>query len=369
MEHFIVFFPIGNADSTLIKLDNTRTILIDYADMRCKDDLADKRIDLPTSLNSYVPGDFDVVCFTHLDNDHICGFSEYFHLEHALKYQAANRKKIKELWVPAAILVETGLSDEAAILRTEARYRLKQKKGIRVFSRPKKFKDWCDWQEDICFDDIKHLIVDAGSLVPGFNKYPDGLELFVHSPFVSESQQIDRNNEAIVMHATFNDIASTKVLFGSDINSFVWTDIVTITQHFGNDYRLEWDLFHLSHHCSYLALSDEKGTTQTKPNEHVKWLFETQGKERSRIISPSFPIPLTDTIQPPHRQAAAYYKSVALAKKGEFKVTMDHPTEANPQPLVFRINENGCYRHDVRQAAAASFAYHQKPARAGHGNN
>jgi hypothetical protein len=45
---------------------------------------------------------YDVVYFTHLDDDHCCGSGHFFWLEHAAKYQGESRIKIDELWVPAA---------------------------------------------------------------------------------------------------------------------------------------------------------------------------------------------------------------------------------------------------------------------------
>ena len=366
MKHYLSFFPIGNADTTLIKLANGMDILFDYANMRCEDDKDDRRIDLPEALNKMIDGDYEVACFTHLDKDHIYGMSEYFYLQHASRYQGAGRKKIKELWVPANVLVETGLDEEdAKILRAEARYRLKQKKGIRIFSRPKKLKDWCDKQEDICFDDIKHLIVDAGTLVPGFSLAKEGIEFFVHSPFFSESTNIDRNNEAIVVQAVFNDSYSTKMLLGSDLNYAAWDDIVTVTRHFKRDYRLQWDIFHLSHHCSYLALSSERGRTVTAPTKNIKWLFETQSKDRSWIVSPSWSIPVEDTVQPPHMQAAAYYRSVATLKNGLFRVTMDHPTQSDPKPMTFEIDTVSGLKLVTKIASTAPFVYTEKPSRAG----
>lgn len=368
MEQKITFYPIGNADTTLIELSNDQKVLVDYADMRCKDDPNDKRIDLPAELNKVVKKDYDVVCFTHCDNDHICGFSDFFYLQHATVYQSTERKKIKELWVPASILTETNLTGEARILRSEARYRLKNKSDILVFSRPKKLKEWCDQQEDICYDDIRHLIVDAGQLVPGFTLTGSGIEFFVHSPFVSDTENVDRNCEAIVMQATFNDSCKTKVILGSDINHEVWSDIVKVTRHFKNDERLAWDIFHISHHSSYTSLGPEKGVNETVPNDNVKWLFETMGNGRSRIVSPSWSIPTNDDdVQPPHRQAAAYYKRVANNKQGEFRVTMDHPTKSKPEPLTYIIDSYSCARLFIKAAAAISFPYEHKTSRAGNG--
>lgn len=74
--------------------------------------------------------------------------------------------------------------------------------------------------------------------------------------------------------------------------------------------------------------------------KEVKWLFE-QGKEKGLLVSTSDIIPDEDTEQPPHRQAANYYKERAIAIKGEFVVTMEHPKKSNPQPLVINIDNYG----------------------------
>jgi hypothetical protein len=42
--------------------------------------------------------------------------------------------------------------------------------------------------------------------------------------------------------------------------------------------------------------------------------------------------------QPPHRQAAAYYRERVEAVGGEFNVTMEHPTKTKPEPLVIEID-------------------------------
>ena len=369
-DHLLTFYPIGNADCTLVQLVNGQSILFDYANKRNPNDRGDKRIDLPTTLNKSVMGDYDVACFTHLDDDHICGFSNYFFLEHAAKYQGEGRKKMNDLWVPAAALLESNLTGEARILRSEARYRLKRGKEVKVFSRPKKMRDWCDQQEDISYESVKHLFINAGKLVPGFTRESEGIEFFVHSPFASKTQDINRNREAIVVQATFDDDNQTKLLLGSDIDFNVWTDIVKITKHFGNEMRLLWDIFHISHHCSYKSLSNVKDEDITIPTDEIEWLFETQGNDGGYIVSPSRPIPLKGTVQdedsqPPHRQAANYYRQVAKKKKGEFKVTMEHPNVGRPEPMVFKIDRNTGLTLEKKVAASISFVTERKPPRAG----
>ena len=159
--HRLIFYPLGNADSCLIDVnDGDRLLLFDYAATRSNDD-SDLRVDLPAKLREELSAAgkdaFDAVAFTHADNDHIQGFSDFFFLEHAKKYQDDDRIKINDLWVPAAVILEEGLNKEDAILRAEARYRLKQGLRIRVFSKPDKLKYWLEAQ-GLSLSEREHLI-------------------------------------------------------------------------------------------------------------------------------------------------------------------------------------------------------------------
>jgi hypothetical protein len=348
--HKLNFFPLGNADCCRIDLDSGRKLLFDYANVRDPKDDKDKRCDLPALLMEDLEladkDNYEVAAFTHLDNDHCCGAPDFFYLEHADKYKIKGRPKIDELWVPAAALVEEGLEDDARVIRAEARYRFKQKKGIRVFSRPDRLKEWMK-QENLDFDAHKHLITDAGKLVPGWAKATEGVEFFVHSPFAERTDKgevIDRNDCSIVLQAWFSvGRRESRVILSADTSYDLWEAIVKMTRRYKNDARLEWDIFKLPHHCSYGSIGQDKGKTETVPTTHTKWLFETQGHNGCVVISTSKPIPADDADkQPPHRQAANYYKSkVTGPKDGEFKVTMEHPSIVKPEPLVIKIDDYG----------------------------
>jgi hypothetical protein len=346
----LTFFPLGNADCCLCDLSNGEKLLFDYAATRSKDDKNDKRIDLPQTLRSDLRAAerdyYDVVAFSHLDLDHIQGASEFFYLEHAQKFQSKDRIKINDLWVPAAVIVEDkdSLGEEHAIIQAEARYRLRNRRGIRVFSRPELLKDWLA-KQGMKLDDVRHLITDAGQLVPGFSLENDDVEFFVHSPFakrINECEVVDRNSDSLVLQAIFDcNGTQTKLILGADTPHEIWTDIVDVTRFHKREERLEWDVFKLPHHCSYLSLGPEKGKEKTDPVPNVKWLFENHGHEGGIVVSPSDVIPGGDTDQPPHRQAANYHKEHCAAKDGEFIVTMEHPTKSAPAPLVIVIDNLG----------------------------
>lgn len=131
-------FPLGCADTTLIEFRDKQRMLVDYANTR-SGEAGDKRCDLPALLKEDLKAagltGYKVVAFTHLDNDHCCGAAAFFHFEWAAEYQGEGRHKIGTLWVPAAAIIETNLKGDARVIRSEARHRLRNGKGIKIFSR------------------------------------------------------------------------------------------------------------------------------------------------------------------------------------------------------------------------------------------
>lgn len=371
--HKITFFQLGNADTTRIDLANGRKILVDYAATR-SGDAFDKRADLPALLRSDLAAAkrdyYDVAAFTHHDKDHTIGAGEFFHLEHAGKYQGNGRIKIRTLWVSAATIIESrdDLRDDAKLIQAEARHRLIKGEGIRVFSRPQPLKDWLE-ARGVKFEDRKHLITDAGQLAPEFSLIGDGLEIFIHSPFVStlnDSGVLVRNDEALVFQARFKVGSQiTDALMMADVKYDVIENIVEITKDHRNENRLKWDIMGISHHSSYLSLSAEKGKDKTTPTDLVRELLEKHGQQRSVLVSTSDPIPSRDSDQPPHRQAAAYYRDVANIHGGRYIVTMEYPNKTDPKPLVIHIDENGHTVENPPSASGTSAATETRPPRAG----
>lgn len=339
----ITFYPVGNADSSLTEFNDDRLMLIDYYQRPDEDD-KDKRIDLETELRKTLKkrAFFDVVAFTHADRDHCLGSEDFFWLEHAKKYQSDERIKIKDLWVPACFVTETGLTGSARVIREEAKHRLKEGKGVHVFGQPESLDEWFK-ENGIKPESRRNLIWTAGKCIQTFTKQNGEAEIFVHSPFAfrMEDDEQDRNNASLVLHISFFEGSRTvKAMFGADAEYEAWADIVNITKKRERQGRLVWDIFGISHHCSYTALGSEKGKKKTEPVDEVEYLFSLGG-DKCYIISSSEPIPDKDSKMPPHKQAAAYYEEVADEKTGDFLVTMEKPTENKPKPLVFDITDKG----------------------------
>lgn len=371
------YYPVGSADTTLMELPDGRLVLVDFADYGNPDDAKEKRIELSKALRDRLDElgkkSFDVVIFSHLDDDHCHKASEFFWFEQADKYQDDDRIKIDELWVPAAAVTEEGIEDDARVIRQEARHRLRKGTGVRVFSRPERLKQWFE-DNDIDFDERAHLITDAGQLIPGFSIGGDEcVEFFVHSPLawrLNETDVEDRNGDLFAFQARFViEDSETKALFLSDSDHETLTEIVQTTKRHENEARLQWDIGKVPHHCSYLSLSDEKGDDKTEAVEDVAWLWENQGMAGGMMISSSKPIPLLNTKEdkdplPPHRQAANYYRPISEKLDGEgFVVTMEHPNESQPKPVVVEIGSRGTTLIKLALGGAATII--SRPARAG----
>lgn len=353
--HKVIFYPVGNGDTSQIVLDNGKRILFDFRHQKKTETGAEPEINLKEKLRNELEDSkrdyFDVVAFSHGDKDHIENSTEFFELEHAAKYQGDGRIKIKELWVPAAMILETAShteqSEEFVIWRQEARYRLKKGEHIRVFSKPDKLKAWLE-ENDLTIDSRKHLITDAGQVVDGFSLDKDEVEFFCHSPFIKHSDDGDilRNPAALIFNVRFQPGTNRFDYFATgDSEWSVLEDIVNISKYHKNEDRLSWDLFHLPHHCSYLTLSDVKGGKETEPKPLVKELLQC-GNEGAYIVSSSKPIENTtaayDQVQPPHVQAKNCYGRHLRENGGaKFLVTMEEPTTKKPEPIIFKIEDRG----------------------------
>jgi len=357
--HQIIFYPVGNGDTTQIVLSGGRRILFDFCHREKAADPATPEIDLKARIKAELKDAerdyFDVVAFTHADLDHIQGSTDFFDLQHAKKYQGEGRIKIRELWVPAAMLLEEAdkdhQQDEFVLLRQEARHRLLEGKDILVFSQPDALMDWLAPLLEARGETATardHLFVDAGTLCSNFLLEKDGVEFFCHSPFIKHCDEGDilRNSASLIFNVRFR--ADGEHYDFLQIGDAEWEDleeIVKITRWHKNDDRLNWNLYNIPHHCSYLALGDEKGDSETMPKPLVKELL-LQGKKDAYQVSCSKPIANDkesyEQTQPPHIQARkAYERSLRDINGRRFMVTMEEPNTYKPEPIIFEVTKGG----------------------------
>ena len=365
----MTFFPLGNADSTLMRLADGRMILKDYFNCDSTGD-DDRRVRLDEELRACLREEnrdrFDIVAFSHADDDHTQGAEDFFWLDHAKLYQGPGRVRISELWVPACFILETGITGSARIIREEAKERFMKGYGIKVFGNPESLEDWLRGKNIKPFERL-HLIQKAGQCVPGFDRNHGQVEIFPHSPFSyrMEGEDTDRNGNSLVWHMTFFEGGqSYRSMHGADAEHEAWANLIRKTEQHGRLDRLTTNLFRISHHSSYTALSEEKGKDETDPRPEVTRLFDRCSKN-CILVSSSAPIPLKDTTQPPHRQAAEYYRRIARERGNEknFIVTMEHPSVERPRPLIVDVTSRGFVvrRNITVVAGSAMVVSHPSP--------
>jgi len=349
MSQKITFYPLGNAESILLELSNTKKILFDFADTHT-DDFSDKRIDLMKELSAI--SSFDVVVFSHAHDDHVKGSKDFFEFNHARKYRGNGRAKIKELWVSSAFILDTDIdSEDARVIRQEARYRLKEGCGIKVFAAPDELNTWLE-NNGLSVDDCSHLIIHAGTLLDSSeHSLGDEVQFFVHAPFSEDAEDVtDKNEPSIVMQVRlFNLNRETNILITGDTPYSVLNKIIVRSEDNGNKEYLFWDIYDIPHHCSYTGLSDEKGDYRTIPTAEVKKLLSEYSQDNSIMIASCKPIEdHAEDNQPPHIEAKRAYDFFSDGKK--FLSTMEHPSKVNPKPICYKIDYLGIQEDRARNS-------------------
>ena len=340
MSQKFTFYPVGNAETCLLELSNGNKILFDFADMN-DGSTADNRIDIKQEL--YGISEFEVVMFSHAHEDHTKGASEFFYFDHAAKYQSENRVKINELWVSAAFILETDFENgaDAKIIRNEARYRLKEGYGIKIFAAPDSLTPWLKAQK-IEYEDIEHMVVHAGEIIK-IDGVEDEVQFFIHAPFSEDSEEVqDKNDPSIVLQARlFNEGRETNIIITGDTPYKVLNKIVDISKANKNEEFLIWDIYDIPHHCSHTGLNEkgEKDTYRITPTENVQWLLQ-QAQQNARMVASC--VKITEETSPPHiiaKRAYEFYTSADVT----FMATMEHTSlkSDKPTPIVFEIDKHG----------------------------
>ena len=137
------FFPVGNGDMALLRLQSGRTILIDVNIRKSADDEDDEdTVDVAQLLRDRLERDaknrlyFDAFLLTHPDEDHCRGLARHFHLGSAATWSKKDDKiLIREMWSSPIIFrrkkeIDGSVCDDAADWWTEARRRANAYKAV-----------------------------------------------------------------------------------------------------------------------------------------------------------------------------------------------------------------------------------------------
>ena len=354
MEHIIKYYPVGNADCTLIKLDNGKTILVDcqiladLTDGHGKQIMFDVKEDLLSELkkDSLERPFVDLFISTHPHDDHCKGFAENFYHGDVADYDKDKNKNeiiIEELWITPRGL-NNGLSAPAEDIRKEAKRRRKLYDDDANFYGSKgNYLRIIGYDKDKEFD--RRYCYVPGKLVTTVHGASfSWLEMFIHAPFkedVETSKKYDdKNATSVVVQFGFKIDGYTgyksRVLMGGDAEHEIWQHILDNNT---DEEKLKWNIFLAPHHCSWSFFNNSDNKNEIKPS--AEDILNKQIGNSAHIIASSNEIK-NDNNNPPCYEAKQQYIKKLKSGTSRFLNTATHRKVGNiPQPIVFKIDEYG----------------------------
>lgn len=340
-EQSITFYPVGNGDTNLIRLNDGTTIIIDCHVL--DDAIFDVKNHLVEMLNrkSGVPH-ADVFILTHPHDDHIHGFSNTFYVGDPGKYSKKDEKEdriiIDELWFAPRIFndEDQDITDEAKTFKKEAERRIDiYKSGDESRLLPGNRLRLIGATDNLDCDGLDDLLTIPGQTLNRINgDTKKDFRFFVFAPVKkdSDNDDIEANNTSIVLQARFDvdgEPDAVRAFFGGDAESSVWQRIVKVN----DDENLTWDLLLAPHHCSW-TFFNEKGDDPLEESLHL--LNQKRGK--AYIVASSKPIKDNDDNPPSYKAKKQYLKIVG---DDRFLCTDENSSEENPEPIHFLLSKKG----------------------------
>ena len=315
MEHIIKYYPVGNADCTLIKLDNGMTILVDcqilsdLTDGNGKQVMFDVKADVLKELKKDRLGRpyVDLFISTHPHDDHCKGFAGNFYCGDVSDYDKNKNKDeiiVKELWITPRGL-NNNLSAPAEDIRKEAKRRRKLYDDDVDFQGSEgNYLRIIGYDKDKEFDN-RYCYVPGKLVTTVHEESLSWLDIFIHAPFkedVETSKKYDdKNATSVVVQFGFKINGYTeyksRVLMGGDAEHEIWQHILDNNT---DEEKLQWNIFLAPHHFS--------------------WSFFNESDNKAK---------------------QQYIKKLK-AGSSHFLNTASHSKVGSiPQPIIFKINENG----------------------------
>lgn len=337
----LVFWPVGNGDSTTILVTEGDIIQVDLNHLIDAEEDSDPRYPMIDELLELLPikdGDRYLAVFiaTHADNDHCRGFRRLLEDEGVV---------IGELWFTPRLVADIdaedpgSLSEDAAALRDEALRRLdvyrtsdEVASGDRI--RVIGYHDSLDG-DFAGLDDVVSVPGTEVTVFDGVNH--DGTaRMFIHAPFKDDMEGTERNRTSIGLHVTLrrNGGVGRTLLLG-DLDYQPIKRLLEIT---GDHSNKEWDVYLAAHHCSKSVMYERVDGSDVLRSDVLE-LLEDAKADVGWIVSSSGPIPASNTSgdNPPHAKAKNRYSE----RCDEFLCTGEHPDEDNLAPIVFEVTATG----------------------------
>lgn len=368
----ITFFPVGNGDMTLIKLESGRTILIDINIRTLGDGVRDVAKDLRDALSTDEHGRpyVDVMVLSHPDQDHCRGLKAEFHLSPLSDYRDSDKPKkivIREMWSSPLVFRRASsnhtLSEDAKAWNREAKRRVElfRKNGIgangdRVIVLGE--------DKDGKTDDLDAILVKEGetiSQICGVSQ--KNFRALLLAPMLAdddeEDEDLSKNESSVIMNYVIgagNNPDAVKFLSGGDAEVGIWER--QWGRHRKDPSVLEYNLLSTPHHCSWHTLSwDSWSELRRKAKVSPDARLALSQALPGAVIVASSNVIKDDDVDPPCIRAKEEYEAIAKDAKGEFWNTSTYLSEDDQQPLTFEVAEGGLKRvRKNKTSAAASVA-------------
>jgi hypothetical protein len=215
--------------------------------------------------------------------------------------------------------------------------------------------------EDVMLEDKYRNLPESCKSRPGHRvRLVDGADLtghfeaFIHAPFKDDQAQ-NKNNTSLALNIVIQEgLKYGQFFFFGDREYLTIKRIFEVTESTAGaspDNRgfLFWDAMLCSHHCSKGIMHwQDENDTEAVFKKDIMDFFEKYSRNQSGYIVASSHSDFTDAPgdNPPHKKARNRYE--AIVKPGRFICTHEFPNKANPVPLVFTIDENGCTLQEKR---------------------
>lgn len=342
----LVFWPVGNGDSTTIVVDSETCLQVDLNHLEKSEDddnaswaVVDELVDRLPKVNGrpYLA----TFALTHPDQDHCRGFADL-----------REKVNIGELWFTPRVFGEYNkdLCDDAVDFKKEAQRRIEktiEAKGdpgsgdrVRVFGYSELL------EEDEFKDFPEDRLTVPGSEVTMIDEKDaaDEFRAFVHAPF-KDDEAGERNDTSLGMQVTlYQGNQKLRVLLLGDLSYPVIKRIFEVSK----EDDLAWNVLLAPHHCSKAAMYwKEEEDDEEELKKHIVEEMDNASLEPNRVVSSSNSVPSSNKAgdNPPHAKAKTQYESIT----GSFLCTMDQD-----EPVVAEVDENGIVLAGVATAAMSA---------------
>lgn len=366
----ITFFPVGNGDMTLIKLNDKAktTILIDLNLRNSSENENNEIVDVAPELRKRLNKDekgrpyVNVFLLTHPDADHCTGIQKHFHLGPMSEYVSEPKEGeelkiiINEIWSSPMVFRRASknhtLCDDAKAFNKEARRRVNyfRENKDSIIAKGDLIKIIGE-DEGGKTDDIKEIVAEIDKKFNDINRETNSqISMYVLGP-ISKQEDEEKEKTLVKNHSSTifqfsisadeNNKDTCLFLAGGDAEVAIWEEIWKTYENKKD--CLKYNLLLVPHHCSWHVISNVSWSENDDPEINKDALSAlSEAKTGAFIVSSSNPIKDDDN-DPPCIGAKKEYEKICNKKEinGKFYCTSEYPEEENPEPLEFTITADG----------------------------